>query len=137
MSDDAAIRQLEDALALQKRAFLKNQCPSVEERKANISKIPKMVLLNRGAIQEAMLNDFGHHPKACTDMIEILGVAGRAEFVLSKIDNWTAPDYREFDPQMYGKATGELRSQPKGVIGNIVRKFTSHLSKPRSIPEQI
>jgi coniferyl-aldehyde dehydrogenase len=72
MSDDAAaIKQLENALALQKKAFLKNQCPSAEERKANIGKIPGMVLTNRDAIREAMAKDFGSHPTATTDVRKI------------------------------------------------------------------
>ena len=129
MSDDAAIKQLEDALALQKKAFLKNQHLSIEERKANIGKIPGMVLANRDAIREAMVKDFGSHPTAATDMIEVLGVAGRAAYVLSQIDKWTATDYRDVDSQMYGKGTGEVRYQAKGVIGNIVRKFALVLSK--------
>lgn len=128
MSDDAAIKQLEAALALQKKAFLKNQRPSLEERKANIGKIPGMVIANREAIVEAMNKDFGNHPKAAVDLVEILGVAGRAAYVLSQIDKWTAADFRDIDAHMYGDATGELRSQPKGVIGNIVRKFDPPLS---------
>jgi coniferyl-aldehyde dehydrogenase len=128
MSDDAAIKQLEDALALQKKAFLKNQRPSIEERKANVGKIPAMVLTNKDAIREAMHKDFGSHPHTTADMIEILGVAGRAAYVLSQIDNWTATDYRDVDPQVYGKGTAEVRYQPKGVIGNIVRKSTPLLS---------
>jgi coniferyl-aldehyde dehydrogenase len=111
MSDDTgAIKQLENALALQKKAFLKNQCPSAEERKANIGKIAAMVLTNRDAIREAMFKDFGSHPTATTDM--------------SKVDEWTKYDKREVDPQMYGAtAKGEVRYQPKGVVGNIVRAF--------------
>ena len=113
MSDDAAaIKQLENALALQKKAFLKNQYPSIEERKANIGKIP------------AMFKDFGTHPTATTDMVEILGVAGRAAYVMSKVEEWTKYDSRDVDPQMYGStAKGEIRYQPKGVIGNIVRVY--------------
>jgi coniferyl-aldehyde dehydrogenase len=125
MSDDAAaIKQLENALALQKKAFLKNQYPSIEERKANIGKIPAMVLGNRDAIREAMFKDFGTHPTATTDMVEILGVAGRAAYVMSKVEEWTKYDSRDVDPQMYGStAKGEIRYQPKGVIGNIVRAY--------------
>jgi coniferyl-aldehyde dehydrogenase len=123
MSDDAAIKQLEDALALQKKAFLRNQHPSLEERKANIGKIPGMVIANREAILTAMNKDFGTHPKAAIDMVEILGVAGRAAYVLSQIDKWTAADLRDVDAHMFGDATGEIRYQPKGVIGNIVRKL--------------
>ncbi len=128
MSDDAAIKQLEDALALQKKAFLKNQYPSIEERKANIGKIPGMVLANRDAIREALSKDFGAHPTAASDMIEVLGVAGRAAYVLSQIDKWTAIDYREADPQMFANATAEVRYQPKGVVGNIVRKSSLLIS---------
>jgi coniferyl-aldehyde dehydrogenase len=124
MSDDtAAIQQLENALALQKKAFLKNQCPSAEERKANIGKIPVMVLSNRDAIREAMNKDFGSHPQASTDMVEILGVAGRAAYVISKIDEWMKYDSRDVDSQLYGAGKGEIRYQPKGVVGNIVRTY--------------
>ena len=124
MSDDEAIQQLEAALALQKKAFLKNQWPSVEERKANVGKIPGMLLANRDTIREAMSKDFGSHPKATADL-EVLGVAGRAAYVMSQIDKWTAVDSREVDSQMYGAAKAEVRYQPKGVVGNIVRKSTA------------
>ena len=122
MSDDEAIQQLERALALQKKAFLKNQWPSVEERKANIGKIPGMVLKNRDAIREAMSKDFGSHPTAITDMVEVLGVAGRAAYVMSQLEKWTSVDSRDVDPQLFGAGKAEVRYQPKGVIGNIVRK---------------
>ena len=126
MADDEAIQQLENALALQKKAFLKNQWPSVEERKANISKIPGLVLKNRDAIREAMSKDFGAHPTAVVDMVEVLGVAGRAAYVLSQLEKWTAVDSRDLDPQMFGQGKAEVRYQPKGVIGNIVRKSYSN-----------
>jgi coniferyl-aldehyde dehydrogenase len=132
MSNDAeAIRQLENALALQKKAFLKNQYPSVEERKANIGKIPIMVLSNRDAIREAMNKDFGSHPVASTDMVEVLAVAGRAQYVISKIEEWMKNDSRDVDAQLYGStAKGEVRYQPKGVIGNIVRTYIFKLIYP-------
>ena len=123
MSDEAVIRQLEAALELQKKAFLRNQRPPVEDRKANIGKIPKMVLENRDAIREAMSKDFGSHPTAVTDFVEVLGVVARAQYVLSKIDEWTGTAYREVSPDLNGEATAEVRYQPKGVIGNIVRRL--------------
>jgi coniferyl-aldehyde dehydrogenase len=132
MSDDEAIQQLESALALQKKAFLKNQWPSVEERKANVGKIPGMVLANRDAIREAMSKDFGAHPTALTDMVEVLGVAGRAAYVMSQIEKWTAVESRDVDAQMYGSGKAEVRYQPKGVIGNIVRESSTSLFKHTS-----
>ena len=121
MSDDtAAIKQLGEALALQKAAFLKNQYPSIEERKNQLSKIGPMLLSNRDAIRAALTKDYGVHPKASTDLIEMLGVAGRAQYVISQLDKWLAVDYREMDAHLYGQSKAEVRYQPKGVIGNIV-----------------
>jgi coniferyl-aldehyde dehydrogenase len=81
-----------------------------------------MVLANRDGIQEAMSKDFGTHPTALTDMVEVLGVAGRAAYVMSQIEKWTAVESMDVDAQMYGQGKAEVRYQPKGVIGNIVRK---------------
>lgn len=122
MSDQAAITELERLLKLQKAAFIKNQNISVEERKSNIGKIPAMVLSRRDAIRDAMQKDFGAHPTATTDLIEVLGVAGRAAHVLAHIDEWTAIQRREVDPQLFGSSSAEIRYQPKGVVGNIVRE---------------
>lgn len=123
MSDDKAIKDLEEVLALQKKAFLANQCPSIDERKTNIGKIPGMVLSNKDAIREALNQDFGSHPTAATDIVEILGVAGRAGYVISQLDKWMAHDSRDVDPQLFGGAKAEVRYQPKGVVGNIIRKI--------------
>jgi acyl-CoA reductase-like NAD-dependent aldehyde dehydrogenase len=123
--DTAAIAELEEVFALQRAAFLKNQYPSIEERKANVGKIPGMLIANRDAIREALNKDFGNHPQSTSDLVECLGVAGRAAYVLSQLDKWLATEYRDVDGQMYGESKAEVRYQPKGVVGNIVRKFQS------------
>jgi coniferyl-aldehyde dehydrogenase len=125
MSNDvAAIKQLEEALTLQKKAFLKNQYPPIAERKANVGKVAAMALANRDAIREAMNKDFGSHPTTTIDLVEVLGIASRAAYVISKLDEWTAYANREVDPHMFGiAAKGEIRYQPKGVVGNIVRMY--------------
>lgn len=129
MDDSKAIQQLEAALALQKKAFLKNQYPPLDERKANIGKIATMVMTNKDAIREALNQDFGNHPHAASDITEILGVAGRAQYVASQVDAWNAVDVRHVDPQMFGGSKAEVRYQPKGVIGIIVPwNFPSDLS---------
>jgi hypothetical protein len=79
-------------------------------------------LLTGDAIRETMSKDFGTHSTALTDMVEVLGVAGRAAYVMSQIEKWTAVENRDVDAQMYGQGKAEVRYQPKGVIGNIVRK---------------
>jgi hypothetical protein len=69
-----------------------------------------------------MYKDFGSHPNATINLAEILGFAGRAAYVVSQIEKWTAVDSRDVDYQMYGVGKAEIRYQPKDVSGNIVRK---------------
>ncbi|KIV96109.1 hypothetical protein PV10_00013 [Exophiala mesophila] len=120
MADHEAITRLESVLDLQRKAFIQNPWISIAERKANIKKIPEMVLSNKDEIREALNQDFSSHPAAVSDFVEVLGVVARATYVISKIDEWTASEFRDVDPQMFGKSKGEIRYQPKGVVGNIV-----------------
>src|SRR6202007_1398336 len=75
---------------------------------------------HRAQIQEAMSSDFGVHPTTATDLIEVLGVAGRAVYAAEHLEAWRAPEPREAAPQLYGSGRAFVMPQPKGVIGNIV-----------------
>lgn len=75
---------------------------------------------NRDRIAEALNADFGSHPKGASDLIEVLGVIGRASHVLEHLETWMAASPREMNPAFFGSATAEVRLQPKGVVGNIV-----------------
>jgi coniferyl-aldehyde dehydrogenase len=79
-----------------------------------------MVMTNRDRIREAMSDDFAVHPELFTDLIECLGIAGRAAYAIGKLDEWMADDERETDPALMGTARAFVRYQPKGVVGNIV-----------------
>ena len=52
--------------------------------------------------------------------IEVLGVFGRATYVLAHLEDWMRPKPRETDPGLHGTARAYIESQPKSVIGNIV-----------------
>ena len=75
---------------------------------------------NKDKITEALASDFGAHPKPAADLIEVLGVMGRAGYVLEHLEEWTAPSPRETDSEIYGSAKAYIQYQPKGVIGNMV-----------------
>jgi coniferyl-aldehyde dehydrogenase len=66
-----------------------------------------------------MSSDFGVHPTLATDLIEVLGVAGRAAYVAENLAAWMAPEPRYADPAMYGSGRAFVAPQPKGVVGNI------------------
>lgn len=55
-----------------------------------------------------------------TDLIETLGVAGRAMFVASKLPEWLKEEERYCDPAIFGNARAYLTREPKGVSSSRV-----------------
>jgi coniferyl-aldehyde dehydrogenase len=118
--DAAAIAELQEIVERQRAAFLADPFPSLEERQALLQALAGMVLSHRTQIQEAMSADFGVHPTLATDLIEVLGVAGRAAYAAERLEAWMTPEPREADPALFGSARAFVQPQPKGVVGNIV-----------------
>jgi coniferyl-aldehyde dehydrogenase len=118
-SDDAAIEELHEIVDRQRAAFLADPFPSLEERQALLGALAGMLMANRTEIEEAMSADFEVHPALATDLIEVLGVAGRAVYAVEQLETWMAPEPRYSDPAMYGSGRAFVQPQPKGVVGNI------------------
>jgi coniferyl-aldehyde dehydrogenase len=118
--DGLAIAELHRLLAVQRTAFLAHPYPSADERKGHLGALAGMVMSHRDDIRAAMSADFGAHPDLFTDLVEVLGVAGRAAFAIEQLDGWMAQEERFTDPALYGTAKAAIRYQPKGVVGNIV-----------------
>lgn len=114
------IAELHEIVERQRAAFLADPFPSLEERLGLLQAVAGMLVGHRAQIQEAMTADFGVHPTQATDLIEVLGVAGRAAYVAERLEAWMAPEAREADPAMFGSAKAFVQPQPKGVVGNIV-----------------
>jgi coniferyl-aldehyde dehydrogenase len=118
-SDDAAIEELHEVVGRQRAAFLAEPFPSLEERQALLGALAGMLMSHRTQIEEAMSTDFAVHPTLATDLIEVLGVAGRAAYAAEQLETWMAPEPRYSDPALYGSGRAFVQPQPKGVVGNI------------------
>jgi coniferyl-aldehyde dehydrogenase len=118
--DQAAINEVHRLHAVQRAAFLADPYPSAERRKANLLALAGAVMGARVEIRAAMNADFAAHPDLFTDLVEVLGIAGRAAYAIEQLDTWMADEERHVDPAFYGTARASIRQQPKGVIGNIV-----------------
>jgi coniferyl-aldehyde dehydrogenase len=118
--DEAAIAQLHAAAARQRRAFASDRNPSLAERKGRIQALMGMLLKHRQRIGEALTADFGAHPVPMSELIEVLGVLGRANYVLEHLEDWLRPSPRDTDAAMLGTARAYIQYQAKGVVGNIV-----------------
>ncbi len=118
--DKDAIAALHPAFEAQRAAFAHDRNPSMAERTARLQALIAMMIANRERISAAIAADFGAHPVPASDLIEVLGVVGRAQYVLEHLEEWMAPSVRHTDPAMFGNGEAYVRFQPKGVIGNIV-----------------
>ena len=118
--DGQAIAELSRLHDVQRQAFLASPYPDAAERKGHLGTLAGMVLTHRDDIRAAMREDFGAHPDLFTDLVEVLGVAGRAAFAIEHLDGSMAEEERPADPAVYGTARAGIRYQPKGVVGNIV-----------------
>jgi coniferyl-aldehyde dehydrogenase len=120
LDDGPAIAELHRLYALQRKAFLADPYPDAATRAGRLMALAGMVMGHRDEIRAAMRADFGSHPDLFTDLVEVLGVAGRAAYAAEHLAEWMAPDDRHVEPAFYGTAQAAIRFQPKGVVGNIV-----------------
>lgn len=118
--DNAAITELHAAFAVQRKAFAADRSPALEERRRRLESLVGMMAANRTRIAAALAQDFGAHPTGASDLIEVLGVLGRAQYVLANLETWMAPQPRHVDAATLGTSHAYIQSQPKGVVGNIV-----------------
>jgi len=118
--DEAAIADMRAAFGRQRAAFASDRSPSLAERRARVEALIGMLASHRAPIRAALSADFGFHPDPASDLIEVLGVMGRAQYVLAHLEEWMQPSEREVDAGLLGSAKAYIHSQPKGVVGNIV-----------------
>lgn len=118
-SDAAAIARLQESLALQKAAFRRDPFPGMPRRVEHLQALAGMLVAGRGRIRAALREDFGSHPDAFTDLLEVLGPAGRAMAAIETLGDWMADDSRAADPALFGAAQVTMRYEPKGVVGNM------------------
>lgn len=118
-ADHDAIAQLEDVFQQQKAAYLKHSHPTLAERREWLQAIPGMILGNAKRLAEALNSDYGYHPELMTYAHDVVSVAARAQYAEKMLEEWTARDYREVEPHIYGSSKAYIEYQPKGVIGNM------------------
>ena len=118
--DAAAIEELGGTFRRQRAAFIADPNPSLEVRRERITRIMGMMIGARDRIRDALSADFGFHPPPASDLIEVLGVVGRAQYVVENLERWMQPTVRDTDAALLGTARAFVQFQPKGVVGNIV-----------------
>lgn len=100
----------------QRAAYLRHPYPSLEERKANLDKLERLLIDNADGIAEAIMKDFGHRCAVESKMLEIFGCVDGIRFTRRKLSKWMKPQRRHVSLTF---ATGKNRviPQPKGLVG--------------------
>ncbi|GHB57960.1 aldehyde dehydrogenase [Streptomyces viridiviolaceus] len=117
--DAEAIAELHEAFAAQRAAVLRNPAPDTDQRRRNLGTLVEVISEYRHRIRQALSADFAVHPEGFADLVEVLGVSGRAAFAAQHLDEWMTPEPRLSDAGLLGTAQVEMAYQPKGVIGLI------------------
>ena len=118
--DAQALAGLHAAFEAQRRAFAADRAPSLAARRERVGRLIPMMLANRERVAAALAADYGAHPAPAADLLEVMAVVGRAQYVLANMEAWMAPQPREMDAALFGTARAHVAFQPKGVIGNMV-----------------
>ena len=118
-TETAAIDALHLAFAEHKQAFFKHPFPDLEERRAHLYALADALLSNRERIRDALQADFGAHPAAAADLVEISGPLTRALAAAKHVKQWMQPERRSVDMLSFGTSKAQIAWQPKGVTGII------------------
>lgn len=107
---------MEQRLAAQRRAFLRDGAPTFAQRKAALRHLRSAILAQRSALTAAVSADFGHRSPYETDILEILVTVQAIDYLLRNLKRFMQPERRHVAlPYQAGRAY--VQYQPKGVVG--------------------
>ena len=113
MNNESPQQRLARVFGLQKLAFNKDPYPSAEQRIERVKRIPVMLRKHREAILGALAADFQGHSRDMGDLIEIIGMFERAEFVAHNVKRLMKPVPKATNPVMLGKSKAWILRQPE------------------------
>jgi len=117
--DAEAIRHLQTAFEAQRNAFAADRHPALAARRERLQRIITMMEAYKERIYAALSTDFGAHSTPAAEMFEVQPVILRARFAINHLEEWMRPVPREVDPPYNAVMRAFVKSQPKGVVGNI------------------
>ena len=113
-------RSMEDILAAQKAANLRDGIPGMEKRIDWLDWCIDLLLDYRVQIEDALAEDFGHRSKDTTRFTDVVSSIGALKHAKKHVGKWMRTEKRkvEFPLGLIG-SKAEIRYQPKGVVGVI------------------
>lgn len=105
---------------LQRAAYLADPMPDLEQRKADLLALKKMLMDHRDAIITAISEDYGNRSRHETLFAEIITVADTINDSIKHLKSWMKVQRRHIDKMMFPGAKNRVIPQPLGVVGLII-----------------
>jgi coniferyl-aldehyde dehydrogenase len=107
---------LDDILAAQRAAFLREGPPTLSRRRADLKKLRAAILARRNEIEAALNADFGHRSRHETAIMDVMSVVLGIDYLHRKLRRFMRPTRRHVAlPFWFGSA--RIEYQPLGVVG--------------------
>ena len=107
---------LENILARQRAAFLRDGPPTRAQRRADLKALRAAVLARRDEIEGALDADFGHRSRHETAMLEIMTLVQGIDYLTRNLRRFMAPERRHV-ALIFRSGSARIEYQPLGVIG--------------------
>jgi coniferyl-aldehyde dehydrogenase len=104
----------------QRQAYLAQPEPDLQERRADLDTLARMIKENREALVAAVNQDYGTRSEFETLFAEFFVVLETIKDARKQLKGWMRPQRRHIDRMMYPGASNRLIPQPLGVVGVIV-----------------
>jgi coniferyl-aldehyde dehydrogenase len=115
-AESGAGGDLGEVFARQGAAFGRNSAPSLQERRATLLKLQRLIERNRLILVEAANADFGTRAGFETEMSEIVGTISIIRYMRRHLRSWMAPRRRSVS-MWYMPAKNRVEPRPLGVVG--------------------
>jgi coniferyl-aldehyde dehydrogenase len=116
MTNIEADHRLDQTLARQRAAFLRDGPPSLSERRADLKKLRSAVLAWRNEIEDVLNADFSHRSRHETAIMEVMALVQGIDYLRRNLRRFMRPTRRPVALTFrFGRA--RIEYQPLGVIG--------------------
>jgi coniferyl-aldehyde dehydrogenase len=112
--------QFEHTFTLQQAAWKRNRNPGLEERRADLRKLHRMLVDHQDELVAAVNSDYGCRSSFETRLTEILQAMDAALDAIKRLKRWMKPRKRHVSFTQYPLARAWTFPQPVGVVGIVV-----------------
>jgi len=123
MAQTAQLRRFDEVenesqrvFALQRAAYLRDPYPTLDERRARLDALERILLDNAEAIADAINADFGHRSAEESMLLELFGCVDGIRYTRRKLAGWMKPKRRHVSV-LFATGRNRVIPQPKGVVG--------------------